>query len=99
MSYVASGVVVVDAAATTVTRSLAAIRFCLETLRYDVSPLIAEDRELYLGNLAFAAQRHACTGNIRGTFSIVKSITRKSIRPPPAVKLLTGEVVTDEIER
>ena len=71
----------------------------MEILQFAVSPLVREDRELYVNSLSFAAQRNAHTGNIRGTFAVIKALTKHTVRAQPAVKLLDGTVVNDEQRR
>ena len=77
----------------------AVLRRCTDLLHFAVGPLTREDKELYVNNLSFSAQRHAHSGNIRGTFGIIKALTKHRTRPPPAVKLIDGTIVTDEIQR
>ena len=77
----------------------AVVRRSAEILHLAVSPLVREDRELYINSLSFAAQRNAHTGNIRGTFAVIKALTKHSIRAPPAVRLLDGTIINDEVRR
>ena len=77
----------------------AVLRRCTDLLHFVAGPLTREDKELYVNNLAFNAQRHGHSGNIRGTPGIIEALTKQRTRPPPAVKLIDGTIVADEIQR